>query len=230
MDNTTTVVGNLTKDPVLNQTKTGVAVANLAIAVNRRVRNSDTGQYEDALDGYFDVVIWRDYAENVAKSLSKGDRVIVTGRITKRSYPDKNGATQWVTEIQADESAHAAPLYPSFAAYGGSHPGLHSDTRPQEGRLIPGPGGSVHHGGDRGGGPATRRGPPRRGCRHTHPGRSSQRRCRPAAGQSPPDGGMKADDAKKLKDLEVGNARLKKLLAEAELDKSMLKELAEGKW
>jgi single-strand DNA-binding protein len=100
-DNVITLVGNLTDDPELRFTPNGVAVANVRIAVNRRVRNQQTNDWEDKLDGYFNV--WRDHAENVAESLHRGNRVLVTGRLTSRSYQDKDGQTRWVTEIEADE-------------------------------------------------------------------------------------------------------------------------------
>ena len=77
--NNITVIGNLTKDPDLRYTQSGIAVASLSVAVNRRVRNKDTNEWEDKLDGYFDINIWRDHAENVAESLNKGDRVVVIG-------------------------------------------------------------------------------------------------------------------------------------------------------
>ena len=102
-DNQITIVGNLTDDPELRFTPTGVAVANVRVAVNRRTRNAQTNEWEDRLDGYFTVNIWRDQAENVAESLSRGTRVLVTGRLTSRSYQDKEGQTRWVTEIEADE-------------------------------------------------------------------------------------------------------------------------------
>ena len=101
--NNITVIGNLTKDPDLRYTQSGIAVASLSVAVNRRVRNKDTNEWEDKLDGYFDVNIWRDHAENVAESLNKGDRVVVIGRLTKRSWEDRDGQTRWSTEIEADE-------------------------------------------------------------------------------------------------------------------------------
>lgn len=101
--NNITVIGNLTKDPDLRYTQSGVAVASLSVAVNRRMRNKDTNEWEDKLDGYFDINIWRDHAENVAESLNKGDRVVVIGRLIKRSYEDREGQTKWVTEIEADE-------------------------------------------------------------------------------------------------------------------------------
>jgi len=102
-DNVITVVGNLTDDPELRFTPTGVAVANVRIAVNRRTRNSQTNEWEDKLDGYFTVNVWREYAENVAESLKRGHRVLVTGRLISRSYQDKEQQTRWVTEIEADE-------------------------------------------------------------------------------------------------------------------------------
>ena len=102
-ENAITVIGNLTADPELRYTQTGVAVTNCRIAVNRRMRNSQTNEWEDKLDGYFTVNIWRDHAENVAESLKKGDRVLVMGRLISRSYDDRDGQTKWVTEIEADE-------------------------------------------------------------------------------------------------------------------------------
>ncbi|MPZ87056.1 MAG: single-stranded DNA-binding protein [Nitriliruptorales bacterium] len=102
-DNMITIVGNLTDDPELRFTPNGVAVANVRVAVNRRIRNSQTNEWEDRLDGYFTVNVWRDYAENVAESLRRGTRVLVTGRLISRSYQDKEGQTRWVTEIEADE-------------------------------------------------------------------------------------------------------------------------------
>ena len=102
-DNVITIVGNLTDDPELRFTPNGVAVANVRIAVNRRTRNNQTNEWEDKLDGYFTVNVWRDHAENVAESLNRGNRVLVTGRLISRSYQDKEGQTRWVTEIEADE-------------------------------------------------------------------------------------------------------------------------------
>ena len=102
-DNSITLVGNLTDDPELRYTPAGVAVANMRVAVNRRVLNKQTNDWEDKLDGYFTVTVWRDHAENVAESLRRGTRVLVVGRLMSRSYEDKEGQTRWVTEIEADE-------------------------------------------------------------------------------------------------------------------------------
>jgi single-strand DNA-binding protein len=102
-DNTITIVGNLTDDPELRYTPAGVPVANCRVAVNRRVYNRETSSFDDRLDGYFTVNVWRGYAENAAESLRRGTRVLVMGRLISRSYEDKEGQTRWVTEIEADE-------------------------------------------------------------------------------------------------------------------------------
>ena len=104
-ENTITIIGNLTDDPDLRYTPNGVAVTNFSVAVNRRFMNKETNQFEDKLDGFFRCNVWRDYAENVAESLTKGTRVLVQGRLISRSYEDKEGQTKWVTEIEADEVA-----------------------------------------------------------------------------------------------------------------------------
>lgn len=101
-DNVITIIGNLADDPELRYTPNGVAVTNISVAVNRRFRNQ-TGEWDEKLDGFFRVNVWRDQAENVAESLSKGARVMVQGRLISRSYEDKDKQTRWVTEIEADE-------------------------------------------------------------------------------------------------------------------------------
>jgi|SRR5680860_502305 len=102
-DNQIVIVGNLTDDPELRFTPQGIPVANFSVAVNRRIFNKETNGWDDKLDGYFRCNIWRDYAENVAQSLTRGTRVLVTGRLTSRSYEDKDGQTRYVTEVEADE-------------------------------------------------------------------------------------------------------------------------------
>jgi single-strand DNA-binding protein len=102
-ENIITIVGNLTDDPELRYTPTGHAVANMSVAVNRRIFNKETNSFDDKVDGFFRVNIWRDHAENVAESLKRGTRVLVTGRLISRSYEDKEGQTKWITEIEADE-------------------------------------------------------------------------------------------------------------------------------
>ena len=102
-DNIITIVGNLADDPELRYTPNGVAVTNMRVAVNRRTFNRETNGWDEKLDGFFAVNVWRDHAENVAESLKRGNRVLVTGRLISRSYEDKEGQTRWVTEIEADE-------------------------------------------------------------------------------------------------------------------------------
>lgn len=102
-DNVITITGNLTDDPELRFTPNGVAVTNVRVAVNQRRFNRETNSWDDRLDGFFTCNVWRDQAENVASSLQKGTRVVVTGRLRSRSYEDREGQTRWVTEIEADE-------------------------------------------------------------------------------------------------------------------------------
>ena len=102
-ENQITIVGNLADDPELRYTPSGTPVTNIRVAVNRRRRDPQTNEWTDELDGFFTCNVWRDQAENVAESLTKGSRVLVTGRLRSRSYEDNQGQTRWVTEIEADE-------------------------------------------------------------------------------------------------------------------------------
>jgi single-strand DNA-binding protein len=99
--NQVTIIGNLADDPELRYTPQGVPVTTVRVAVNRRMRNGE--EWEDRLDGFFTAILWREHAENVAESLHRGDRVLVTGRLSSRSYEAQDGTTRWVTEIQAEE-------------------------------------------------------------------------------------------------------------------------------
>jgi single-strand DNA-binding protein len=101
--NVTIIVGNLTADPELRFTPSGQPVASLRVAVNKRVQNQQTREWETRTDGFFDVSAWRDLAENVAETLRKGDRVLVTGRLTSRTYDDSEGKKRTAWEIEADE-------------------------------------------------------------------------------------------------------------------------------
>ncbi len=84
------LIGNLTRDPELRFTPNGVPVASFGIAVNKRVQNRQSGEWENDAD-FFNVVVWYKLAENVAESLNKGDRVIVSGRISQENWDDKQG-------------------------------------------------------------------------------------------------------------------------------------------
>ncbi len=100
--NSVTVVGNLTRDPELRFTQSGQARANLGIAVNRRWQNRQSGEWEEATS-FFNVVCWGDMAENVSESLSRGSRVLVTGRLDQRSWDTPEGDKRSVVEINAEE-------------------------------------------------------------------------------------------------------------------------------
>jgi single-strand DNA-binding protein len=99
---TTTIVGNLTRDPEIRYTREGQATTSLGVAVNRRWQNRQTDAWEEATS-FFDVVTWRDLAENVALSLTKGMRVVVTGRLEQRSWETEDGDRRFKVEIVADE-------------------------------------------------------------------------------------------------------------------------------
>jgi single-strand DNA-binding protein len=100
-DNHTTIVGNLVEDPELRFTNTGIAVTNLRVAVTQRIQQD--GQWRDGDTSFFKVNIWRGQAEHLADSLSKGDRVMVTGRLRQRSWDTPEGKKRSVTELEADE-------------------------------------------------------------------------------------------------------------------------------
>ena len=102
MANTTTVTGNLTREPEIRYTREGQATTQLGVAVNRRWQNRATQEWEEATS-YFDVVCWRELAENAALTLSKGMRVIVTGRLEQRSWENEEGERRSKVEITADE-------------------------------------------------------------------------------------------------------------------------------
>ena len=99
--NTVTLVGNVTRDPELRFTPSGQANANFGVAVNRRWQNRQTNEWEEAVS-FFNVVCWREMAENACQSLQKGSRVIVTGRLEQRSW-ESNGEKRSVVEVVADE-------------------------------------------------------------------------------------------------------------------------------
>ena len=100
-DNHTTIAGNLVEDPEIRYTNTGTAVTNLRVAVTQRVQQD--GQWRDGDTSFFKVNVWRGQAENLAESLTKGDRVMVTGRLRQRSWDTSDGDKRSVTELEADE-------------------------------------------------------------------------------------------------------------------------------
>jgi single-strand DNA-binding protein len=102
MSNATTICGHLTREPEIRYTKEGQATTQLGVAVNRRWQDKGSGEWQEATS-FFDVVCWRDLAENVALSLSKGMRVVVTGRLEQRSWETDEGEHRSKVEIVAEE-------------------------------------------------------------------------------------------------------------------------------
>ncbi len=97
-----TIVGNLTGDPELRYVSSGTPVASFTVASTPRSLNRQTNQWEDGEAMFVRCSVWREYAENVAESLSKGMRVVVSGRMTVRSY-EYNGQQRTSIELQVDE-------------------------------------------------------------------------------------------------------------------------------
>jgi single-strand DNA-binding protein len=100
--NNITIMGNVTRDPELRFTASGQATATFGIAVNRRWQNRQTNEWEEAVS-FFNVVTWRELAENAAESLHKGTRVLVSGRLEQRSWETADGEKKTVVDIVADE-------------------------------------------------------------------------------------------------------------------------------
>lgn len=98
-----TIIGNLTNDPELRFTPSGAAVANFRVASTPRVLDKATNEWKDGEAFYISCNVWRQYAENVAESLTKGMRVIVTGRLKQRSYETREGEKRTVIEMEVDE-------------------------------------------------------------------------------------------------------------------------------
>ena len=102
-DTVITVVGNLTADPELRFTPSGAAVANFTVASTPRTFDRQTNEWKDGDALFLRCSIWREAAENVAETLTKGMRVIVQGRLTQRSYETREGEKRTVVELQVDE-------------------------------------------------------------------------------------------------------------------------------
>ncbi|MCY3564221.1 MAG: single-stranded DNA-binding protein [Acidimicrobiia bacterium] len=99
--NSVTLVGNLVEDPELRFTTSGIPRANIRLAVNRRWRDSNNEWQEET--SFFSGTVWRQYAENVAESLQRGSRVIVTGRLQQRQWETSDGDRRSVVEVRIEE-------------------------------------------------------------------------------------------------------------------------------
>ena len=131
-----TVVGNLTGDPELRFTPSGAAVANFTVASTPRIYDRQSGDWKDGEALFLRCSIWREAAENVAESLTRGSRVIVTGRLKQRSFETKEGEKRTVMEVEVDEIGpslkYATAKVNKAGGFGGGAPGGGS-SRPQGG-------------------------------------------------------------------------------------------------
>ena len=144
-DSTVTIVGNLTRDPELRFTAGGKGVASFGVAVNRRYQVN--GEWQEKVS-FFNVTAWDTLGENAAASLTKGTRIIVTGRLEQREYETTAGEKRNVVEIVADETRAEPALGP---CRGRAHPAHRAPTA----RLPPATGASCVRSG---------RWPPQRSC------------------------------------------------------------------
>ena len=127
-----TVVGNLTADPELRYTQNGLPVANFTIASTPRSFDRAANEWKDGEALFLRASVWREFAEHVAGSLTKGSRVIATGRLKQRSYETKEGEKRTSIELEIDEigpSLRYATAQVTRAAGGGSGGG--GQSRPQ---------------------------------------------------------------------------------------------------
>jgi single-strand DNA-binding protein len=102
-DTTITIIGNLVNDPELRYTPTGQAVATFRVASTPRFMDRQTNEWKDGDSLFLSCNVWRQAAENVAESLQRGMRVIVSGRLRQRSYETKEGEKRTVYEVEVDE-------------------------------------------------------------------------------------------------------------------------------
>ena len=102
-DTTITMIGNLVDDPELRFTPSGAAVAKFRVASTPRYLDRQTNEWKDGESLFLQCQIWRQAAENVAESLTKGMRVILSGRLKQRSYETKEGEKRTVFEVEVDE-------------------------------------------------------------------------------------------------------------------------------
>jgi single-strand DNA-binding protein len=99
------LIGNVTRDPEFKVTQGGQNRVTFSVAINKRQKNEHTGQWENGEPEFHDVVCWRDLAENVMESVTRGTRVIVVGRLSKRSWEGEDGKKQYRVEVVADDVA-----------------------------------------------------------------------------------------------------------------------------
>ena len=144
-DTPITVVGNIVADPELRFTPSGAAVANFRIASTPRTFNKNTNQWEDGEGLFLTCNVWRQAAENVAESLSKGMRVIVNGRLRQRSYETREGEKRTVYEVEVDEVGPSLKYATAKVTRTQRDGGQQGGQRPQQGygQQQPDPWGST---------------------------------------------------------------------------------------
>ena len=145
-DTTITIIGNLVNDPELRYTPTGQAVATFRVASTPRYMDRQTNEWKDGDSLFLSCNVWRQAAENVAESLQRGMRVIVSGRLRQRSYETNEGEKRTVYEVEVDEvgpSLRNASAKVNRSARSGSGSGF--------GGGQSGPGGQGGYGGGAGG-------------------------------------------------------------------------------
>ena len=135
-----TVVGNLTADPELRYTQNGLPVANFTIASTPRTFDRQANEWKDGEALFLRASVWRDFAEHVAGSLTKGMRVVATGRLRQRSYQDREGQNRTAIELEVDEigpSLRYATAQVTRAASSGGGGGGGQQARPQVQQAEP---------------------------------------------------------------------------------------------
>ena len=155
-DTVITIIGNITGDPELRFTPSGAAVANFTVASTPRAFDRQSNEWKDGETLFMRCSVWRDAAENVAESLNRGTRVIVSGRLKSRSYETKEGEKRTVIEMEVDEVGPSL-RYASAkvtktqrgnggGGFGGQH-GVSSGGQQQEDPWATGPGQGAAGGG-----------------------------------------------------------------------------------
>jgi single-strand DNA-binding protein len=154
-DTQITIAGNLVDDPELRFTPAGQPVARFRVASTPRFRDNATGEWKDGDSLFLTCNVWRQAAENVAESLTRGMRVIVSGRLRQRSYETKEGEKRTVYEIEVDDvgpSLRNASAKVNRVARSGGDGGYGGGQRGQGGSGGGRPGGGQPGGGQPGGG------------------------------------------------------------------------------
>ncbi|MDU7718829.1 MAG: single-stranded DNA-binding protein [Cutibacterium avidum] len=140
-ETTITVVGNLTADPELKYTKSGTPVTNFTVASTPRTYDKQANQWRDGEPMFLACSVWRQFAENVAESLMKGMRVIVSGNLKARSYTDRNGNQRTSYEIEVTEVGpslrHATAKVARAQAHSGKGGWPANNQPPSSGTVDP---------------------------------------------------------------------------------------------